>query len=117
MKATAKDKFETWMEKDSDKPPESNWQKWERNGFTSSEKRVLATHIFGESWQEMCGKKFANMRRSAFEKGGCAISASGKNDHLIKVENFGPVWPHPPGTKGGNGQPRMNRNCKFGCVC
>jgi len=117
VKATAKDKLETWMEKDSEKPPESNWQKWERNGFTSSEKRVLATHIFGESWQDMASKKFGNMRRSAFEKGGCAISASGKNDHLIKVENFGPVWPHPPGTKGGNGQPRMNRNCKFGCVC
>ena len=98
VKAMAKEKFENWMEKVSDSPPETNWEKWERNALSASDKRVLSTWLFGEAWEDFCSKKYMNMRRSAFEKGGCGIAASGKNDHLIRVENHGPVWPPPPGT-------------------
>ena len=101
LKGIAKDRFENWMLKDAEQKPgrplETNWQVWERNGFSASEKRVMLTWIFGESWEECCSKRMYNQRRAAFEKGGCMITASGKNDHLVKVENHGPVWPPAPG--------------------
>ena len=39
-----------------------------------------------------------HLRQAAFEKGGCAIELSGKNDNLIKVENHGVVVVNKPGT-------------------
>ena len=38
-----------------------------------------------------------HLRQAAFEKGGCAIELSGKNDNLIKVENHGVVSVNEPG--------------------
>ena len=50
LKASGKDKFENWMEKRSGGPDsEMNWEKWERNKFTASEKRILTTWVFGQA--------------------------------------------------------------------
>ena len=38
-----------------------------------------------------------HLRQAAFEKGGCAIELTGKNDNLIKVENHGVVSVNKPG--------------------
>jgi hypothetical protein len=58
---------------------------------------LLKRKTYGKAWEEICSSKYHNLRRSSFEKGGCGITATGKNDHLVKVENFGPVWPPAPG--------------------
>ena len=105
IKHIAKEKWEVWMDKPSDDQegiaagaePRSNWDVWESGGFTASQKRILMTWIFGDSYNELISKKYYNLRRSAFEKGGVAVTSSGKNDHLIKVDNHGPVWPAAPG--------------------
>ena len=105
LKHIAKEKWEVWMDKPSDDQegvaagaePRSNWDVWESGGFTASQKRILMTWIFGDSYNELISKKYYNLRRSAFEKGGVAVTSSGKNDHLIKVDNHGPVWPAAPG--------------------
>ena len=97
LKALGKDRFEAWMEKMADGGKETNLQKWERNGYAASEKRILVTWVFGEAYEEFGQTKYSNLRRSPFEKGGCAITTSGKNDHLISVDNHGPVWPKRPG--------------------
>ena len=96
MKSIAKEKWEVWMERD-DEEGRPNWERWEKKKMTMSDKRILMTWIFGDSWSELCGKKYAHFRRAAFEKGGVAVTASGKNAHLIKVDNHGPVWPGAPG--------------------
>ena len=100
LKQLGKDKFEAWMEKEvaDSTPTETNWQKWERNGFTASEKRVMITWVFGEAYAELTSKRLWPMRRAAFEKGGCLVTCTGKNDHLIVVDGHGPVWPPGPGT-------------------
>ena len=81
LKAHAKLAWESWMEKTSEKEGECNWEKWERGGFTASEKRVLSTWIFGEAYESIRSPKAINIRRSAFEKGACAITLSGKGHH------------------------------------
>ena len=82
LKSLGKDKFEAWMERTANclkenGEPESNWEKWRRNGFSAKEKRILCTWVFGQAWEELRAKKYFNMRRTAFEKGGCAITLTG----------------------------------------
>ena len=66
----------------------SRWEKWERNGFTMSEKRILMTHIFASAWEQFSSAKYHHARVSAFVHSGCAITLSGINDHLIEIENL-----------------------------
>ena len=54
------------------------------------------TRVFGEAWEALTSKKYWGLRRSAFEKRGCLVTLSGKNDHLIRCENHGAVWPPGP---------------------
>ena len=68
---------------------ESRWQKWERGGFTAREKRVLMTFIFGDAWQQFCGRGYDHVRLTAFLKTGLAMTVTGKNDHAVVVENWG----------------------------
>ena len=98
LKALGKEKFESWMAKPAADGSGSNWEKWDKNKFTTSEKRIAMTWVFGEAYEELCGKQYHALRRAAFEKGGCMITLSGKNDHLIRADNWGPVWPPIPGT-------------------
>ena len=97
LKSIGKDKFEALIEKEGADGGLMNREKWESNKFTAPQKRVRISLIVGEAWEEPCSKNFQNHRRSGFEKAGCAVSASGKNDHLIQVDNHGFVWPPAPG--------------------
>ena len=77
LKALGKQKFEDWMEKTAEGSEFSNWQKWEQNILTQSEKRILVTWVFGDAWTEYIGPYYGNQRRSAFEKGGCTVTTNG----------------------------------------
>ena len=69
-------------------PAETNWERWEANKITASEKRILMTWVFGESYQELCGPKYKHLRATAFQRGGCALTLTGVNDHTVIPEGF-----------------------------
>ena len=77
LKALGKQKFEDWMEKTAEGSELSNWQRWEQNILTKSGNIILVTWVFGDAWTEYIGPYYSNQRRSAFEKGGCAVTLNG----------------------------------------
>ena len=89
LKELGKQRFNEWMEKPSIvEPAATNWERWEANKITASEKRILMTWVFGESYQELCGPKYKKMRATAFQRGGCALTLTGVNDHTVIPEGF-----------------------------
>ena len=79
VKILAKERFESWMERKVEtveSSTELNWEKWERNGFSPKEKRIMCSWVFGDAWDEFCGSKYWAQRRAAFEKGGCLIAST-----------------------------------------
>ena len=88
VKALGKANFERWMEAKSRNPKHAgkpNWQVWEENAMTMSEKRILVTWVFGYAWSKLCSDKYKHARVSAFLKTGCLLTVSGVNDHCVFV--------------------------------
>ena len=75
VKALGKANFERWMEAKSRNPKHAgkpNWQVWEENAMTMSEKRILVTWVFGYAWSKLCSDKYKHARVSAFLKIACS---------------------------------------------
>lgn len=93
IKCLAKTFMEKWMVKeyvgvhvDSFERPMKNFEVWELNKISMREKRILMTHIYGNAWDMMDGPRYVNLMRSAFEKTGCLMTNSGKNDNMVTCE-------------------------------
>ena len=63
IKTLAKGYFESWMEQFSKSMPDKrNYELWEQNKITASEKRILMTYVFGEAWMRLQEPKYNRMR-------------------------------------------------------
>ena len=95
IKAKSKEFLEVWMHEDYKGKHAAtldrvhkNWEMWEQNKITAREKRILMTFIFGNAWDAMCTKKYANFIRAGFEKTGLLLTRTGKNDNMVTMESI-----------------------------
>ena len=89
LKTVIKSKFEVYMEQKSITVPDAyNWDLWEAEKLTAKDKRILVSHIVGESWLEVCGPKYKRIRMSAFTKTGIALTITGSNDNTVICEGM-----------------------------
>lgn len=62
IKTLAKCFFESWMEQfNVTHPDKRNYELWEQNKITASEKRILMTYVFGEAWERLQEPKYKRM--------------------------------------------------------
>jgi hypothetical protein len=67
----------------------SNMAKWENNKLTASEKRVLATWMYGQAWDRLCTQEYDAFRFEAFSKSGALVCVNDRNDEVAKVLDYG----------------------------
>lgn len=92
LKSLAKNNFEAWMERRNEEASEKagtevlNWELWEANKLSATQKRTLVTHVFGEAWASICSPKYRWARKAAFVRTGLLMTLSGKGDDCVFFE-------------------------------
>ena len=83
-----------WLENDE------NLRRWENGEISSREKRILATHWFGKSYEMLLSKEKELLRAEAFECTGCNTDVDGMLNDTITVVGLGkhPLDMVPAGT-------------------
>ena len=89
VKSIGKGCFEEWLDRPSLKTPgKLNWEMWFDGEVNASEKRIMATWVFGEAWSRFCSAKYATVRRDAFLHTGLLLpTVTGKDDHFVLVKS------------------------------
>ena len=67
-------------------PELTNWECWEQNIMSASEKRIMVSWLVGEAWMEFQSDRYKRVRAAAFEHTGLAMTLTGKNDDCVSVE-------------------------------
>ena len=62
---------------------EDNLQKWEDNGLTASDRRILLANWYCNAVKKALE---GDAKRKYFEHAGALLTADGSDDHLIKLE-------------------------------
>ena len=76
-----------------------NFTAMEQGKATMRQKRVAATHVYGQAWDAFRQKPYLNLRRRAFLGSGAMLTTSGTNDHSVEILGWdGLVEIPPPGT-------------------
>ena len=64
--------------------------------LTVKQRRILITQWIGDAYEKLRGPDYQKLRYSCFQKTACLITASGLEDHLIKLGGLdGYVVPPP----------------------
>ena len=94
LKAGALHFQKQWLENDE------NLRRWENGEISSREKRILATHWFGKSYEMLLSKEKELLRAEAFECTGCNTDVDGMLNDTINVVGLGkhPIDMVPAGT-------------------
>ncbi len=67
---------------------EENLDKWEKGGFSASDKRIFVTKWVGIAWDRLHQEGSNDAVKKAFKRTGTTLNPDGSEDHRIKIDSL-----------------------------